>query len=87
MDCRVRQVRKRYFQKSFNNLNVYAGCSGKITAAYREEGTLIHNVKLTGLYRPIIGEKPATEDISLGENVDLAAYWLVYSEEKVITFC
>lgn len=54
----------------------------KITAAYREEGTLIHNVKLTGLYRPIIGEKPATEDISLGENVDLAAYWLVYSEEK-----
>lgn len=54
----------------------------KITATYREEGTLINNVTLTGLYRPIIGEKPATEDISLGENVDLAAYWLVYSEEK-----
>lgn len=54
----------------------------KITAIYREEGTLINNVTLTGLYRPIIGEKPTTEDISLGENVDLAAYWLVYSEEK-----
>ncbi len=54
----------------------------KITAAYREEGTLIHNVKLTGLYRPIIGEKPATEDISLGENVNFKAYWMVYSEEK-----
>ena len=54
----------------------------KITATYREEGTLIHNVKLTGLYRPVIGEKPSTENISLGENVDLAAYWLVYSEEK-----
>lgn len=54
----------------------------KITATYREEGTLIHNVTLTGLYRPVIGEKPATGNISLGENVDLAAYWLVYSEEK-----
>lgn len=54
----------------------------KITATYREEGTLIHNVTLTGLYRPVIGEKPSTEDISLGENVVLAAYWLVYSEEK-----
>lgn len=54
----------------------------KITATYREEGTLIHNVTLTGLCRPVIGEKPATEDISLGENVDLAAYWLVYSEES-----
>ncbi len=54
----------------------------KITATYREEGTLIHNVKLTGLYRPVIGEKPATEDISLGENVNFKAYWMVYSEEK-----
>lgn len=53
----------------------------KITATYREEGTLIHNVTLTGLYRPVIGEKPATGNISLGENVDFDAYWLVYSEE------
>lgn len=54
----------------------------KITATYREEGTLIHNVTLTGLYRPVIGEKPATGNISLGENVDFDAYWLVYSEES-----
>lgn len=56
--------------------------SVKVTATYREEGTLIHNVTLTGLYRPVIGEKPATEDISLGENVNFKAYWMVYSEEK-----
>lgn len=54
----------------------------KITATYREEGTLIHNVKLTGLCRPVIGEKPATEDISLGENVNFKAHWMVYSEES-----
>lgn len=54
----------------------------KVTATYREEGTLINNVTLTGLYKPIIGEKPSPENISLGENVNVIAMWVVYNEES-----